>query len=75
VIHFGHELRKDVNMAPVINVTRGTLLRRRRAIYSSLGMSPEEFEATAETRTLSGDEWDAKEELESIAYLLGETSS
>lgn len=60
-------------MSPVIDVSSDALLERRRTIYDALGLSPEEFDEVRRTRTLSGDEWDAKEELESIAFLLGET--
>lgn len=62
-------------MAPVIDVTRETLLKRRKLIFDSLGMNEDEFRSVEETRTLSGEEWEAKEELDAISFLLGEDSS
>jgi hypothetical protein len=62
-------------MAPVIDVTRDALVARRDEIYAALGMSPEEFKDAMRTRTLSGEEWEAKEELESIAFLLADAES
>lgn len=61
-------------MAPVIDVSRETLVERRRAIYDSLGIDAETFHSVEETRTLSGEEWEAKEELDAIAFLLGEVN-
>jgi hypothetical protein len=62
-------------MAPVIDITRDALISRRDAIYAALGVTPEEFSDAVRTRTLSGEEWEAKEELEAIGFLLGEPES
>jgi hypothetical protein len=59
-------------MSPVITVTRAELEDRRRALLAELGTSLEEFARLAATRTLTGAELDAKEELDEIAFLLGE---
>jgi hypothetical protein len=62
----------EVEMSPVVTVTRSELEDRRRALLDELGLSLEEFEALADTRTLTGHEFDVKEELDEIAFLLGE---
>lgn len=62
----------EVEMSPVVTVTRSELEGRRRALLDELGLSLEDFEALAETRTLTGHEFDVKEELDEIAFLLGE---
>ena len=59
-------------MAPVIDVTRDKLLKRREELLADLGMNLDEFLELASTRTLSGDEWEAMEELDGIAFLLGD---
>lgn len=59
-------------MAPVIDVSREALLERRARIFAALGFGAEHLRELEETGTLSGDEWAAKEELDAIAYLLGE---
>lgn len=59
-------------MSPVVTETRSDLEERRRALLDELGLSLEDFEALAETRTLTGREFDVKEELDEIAFLLGE---
>ena len=59
-------------MAPVITVTRDELEERRRVLLAELDTTPEEFEHLAATRTLTGREFDVKEELDEIAFLLGE---
>jgi hypothetical protein len=60
----------EVEMSPVVTVTRSELEDRRRALLDELGLSLEEFEALADTRTLTGHEFDVKEELDEIAFLL-----
>lgn len=60
-------------MSPVIEVTRDGLVKRREEILSRLGLSEAEFWELKATRTLSSDEWEAKEELEQISFLLGES--
>jgi hypothetical protein len=59
-------------MSPVIDVSREKLLKRRDEILDSLGLDADGFRSVEETRTLSGEEWEAKEELDAIAFLLGE---
>jgi hypothetical protein len=59
-------------MSPVVTVTRTELEARREALLANLGLGLEEFEHLAATRTLTGDEFEIKEELEEIAFLLGE---
>lgn len=56
----------------VVTETRESLLVRRAAILSALGMTLEEFRLLGGTRTLTGDEWEALEELDEIAFLLGD---
>ena len=59
-------------MAPVIDVTREELLARRAEILRRIELDEGEFELAAATRTLSSEEWEAKEELEEISFLLGD---
>ncbi|MCA0145599.1 hypothetical protein [Blastococcus sp. LR1] len=59
-------------MSPVVTVTRSELEDRRRALLEELGLTLREFECLADTRTLTGHEFDVKEELDEIAFLLGE---
>ncbi|WP_147261938.1 hypothetical protein [Blastococcus sp. TF02A-26] len=59
-------------MSPVVTVERSKLEERRRELLAALGLSLDEFRALAETRTLTGHEFDVKEELDEIAFLLGE---
>ncbi len=59
-------------MAYEIIESRESLLARRRAIYADLKMSPDEFCHHMATKTLTGGEWDARDELEEIGFLLGE---
>lgn len=49
------------------------LRARRAAILEKLGMPIEELRERAETYALAGEEHEAWEQLESIAFLLGET--
>jgi len=55
----------------VVTVKRSDLERRKASILATLGLTLEEFRELAGTRTLTGDEWDAKEELDEIDFLLG----
>lgn len=58
---------------PVLRVTESDLRDRREAVLRSLGMSLDEFRRLiASATTLTGEEWEAKEELDNIAFLLGE---
>ena len=59
-------------MTGVIDVSRESLEERRRAILAHLGTDAERFWSGISTRALSADEWEAKEELVAIAFLLGE---
>lgn len=60
-------------MAPlVVTETRESLVARRAAILESLGMTLDEFRRLEGTRTLTGEEWEAREELDEIAFLLGD---
>ena len=59
-------------MSPVVTETYDALVKRRDAILDALGLTAEEFHTLADTRTLTGEEWDAREELDGIAFLLGE---
>lgn len=60
-------------MASVIDVSRDQLLERRTAILSRIALSEREFAEASKTRSLSSEEWEAKEELEEIEFLLGST--
>ncbi|ODT12248.1 MAG: hypothetical protein ABS61_00450 [Microbacterium sp. SCN 70-18] len=59
-------------MAPVIEVTREALIARRDEILSRLGLTLDEYLRRAEGSELSGDEWDARDDLDAIAFLLDE---
>ena len=59
-------------MSPVISATRDELEARRRTLLEEVGVSLEDFARLAATRTLTGREFDIKEELDEIAFLLGE---
>ncbi|WP_193048202.1 hypothetical protein [Mycolicibacterium baixiangningiae] len=54
-------------------LTDDELRARRRAILDKLGMSFEELRDRANSYALAGEEHEAWEQLESIAFLLGET--
>lgn len=45
---------------------------RRERILAGLGVTREEFESRIEAGSLLGDEWHAAEDLEEIAFLLGD---
>ncbi|WP_448720996.1 hypothetical protein [Microbacterium natoriense] len=59
-------------MAPVIEVTRDELIARRDGILSRLGLTLDEYLRRAADSELSGDEWDVRDDLDSIAFLLNE---
>jgi len=59
-------------MAPVIEVTREALLVRRDAILGRLGLTLDEYLRRAAESELSGEEWDVRDDLDSIAFLLNE---
>lgn len=59
-------------MAPTIAVTREALEAQRERILTKLGVTIEEFAETVATNTLSGEEWEARDRLEEIYFLLDE---
>jgi hypothetical protein len=58
-------------MAPVIDVTREELIARRAEVLRRIELDEAEFARASATRSLSSEEWEAKEELEEIEFLLG----
>lgn len=60
------------DMSPVIDVTREELIARRARILGSLGLTLDEYLSRAEANELSGLEWDVRDDLDTIAFLLGE---
>ena len=60
-------------MAPVVTVTRESLERRRAVLLDALGMTLDEFRVMAATRSLTAEEDEAREELDEIAFLRGES--
>jgi len=59
-------------MAPVQEMTRDSLVARRTEILARLQMTRDELAAKIATSSLSADEWDAKDEIEGIEFLLGQ---
>jgi len=58
-------------MIHVVEVTRDALLKRREQILARVGAADlEEFTARVHSFSLVGDEWDAWDELQNIAFLL-----
>jgi hypothetical protein len=60
------------DMSPVVTESREALLARRTAILARLGSTPEEFDRVVATHSLTGEELDARDELDEIDFLLGE---
>ncbi len=60
-------------MTKIATLSDSELRERRQALIAKLGVSIEELRDRAERYALVGDEHDAWEQLESIAFLLGET--
>ncbi len=60
-------------MAPTIAMTKEALERRRATILARLGLTIEEFADVVQTNTLSGEEWEARDQLEEISFLLDES--
>lgn len=58
-------------MARVVEVKKDELLEQREEILRTLDVSYDELRARAEAGNLLGEEWEAWEELRSIAFLLG----
>lgn len=61
-------------MAPVITETREALVARRAAIFFHLGITRDEFNRLIETSSLTGEELDARDELDEIDFLLGDNA-
>lgn len=59
-------------MSSVIKVTRAELLERREKILESLGVTLNEYYDHADNSELSDAEWDARDDLDTVAFLLGE---
>ncbi|GGL89824.1 hypothetical protein [Nakamurella endophytica] len=57
---------------PVRTVTREELLQRRKQVLAELGIENDDVSRLNDLRPISSDEWDAREELEQISFLLGE---
>lgn len=72
MFYYPDSKRWGFDMAPVIEVTREALIARRDEILSRLGLTLDEYLRRAEGSELSGDEWDARDDLDAIAFLLDE---
>lgn len=59
-------------MGRIETPTRESLEAERRSILSAIGRAEASLRADALTGALAGDEWQALERLDAIAYLLGE---
>lgn len=57
-----------------IERTRDELVARRARVLHDLGMSREQFRERVREGSLSPAEWEARSELEEIAFLLGASS-
>lgn len=57
-----------------IERTRDELVARRARVLRDLGMSREQFRDRVREGSLSPAEWEARSELEEIAFLLGDSS-
>ena len=64
--------QQEVRMAPIIEVTREELLARRQQILNRLGLTLEEYLQRGRESAFSGDEWDVRDDMDSIAFLLDE---
>ena len=69
------EQSEEVSVAPVIDVSRAALLKRRRAVLARLGATEADFRAALACRRLSGEVWEAKEELDEIEFVLGDDAA
>jgi hypothetical protein len=70
-VQSAHSRRKDYDMAPVIEVHRDVLLQERDSIRRRYGLLRDGFEGIERERELTSDEWLARDELESIDFLIG----
>jgi hypothetical protein len=69
------ESREEHVMAPrTIEVTPTELATRRADVLEKLGMTREQFRERVREGSLSPSEWEARSELEQIAFLLGDSS-
>lgn len=57
----------------VVHIPPETLIKRRMAVLDRLQIAEAELRERAATGVLSGDEWDALEILDQVAFLLGES--
>lgn len=62
-------------MTCVVEVSRDTLLERRARILERFGTDLQEFTERAQSFSLVGEEWDAWDQLQNIAFLLGDDKS
>jgi hypothetical protein len=56
----------------IVTPSRDDLIDRRRQVLGGLSSSESELRDAAVRRALSSDEWEALENLDAIAFLLGE---
>ncbi|MGO2750784.1 MAG: hypothetical protein ACTIA6_12085 [Pseudoclavibacter sp.] len=61
-----------MSIATVVRVSDTELRARRERILKGLGLTLEQYMARADERALSGVEWEVRDDLDSIAFLLGE---
>jgi hypothetical protein len=66
------QTEEDTVSPLIVTEPRDALLARRREILEALGLSMEDFRTLSQTRTLTGEEREAREELDEIAFLLGD---
>lgn len=59
-------------MSPIIEMTRQELTDRRNQILRELGTTLDDYRELAERGEFSGAEWLVRDELDEIAFLLGE---
>jgi hypothetical protein len=66
------QTEEDTVSPLIVTEPRDALLARRREMLEALGLSMEDFRTLSQTRTLTGEEREAREELDEIAFLLGD---
>ena len=59
-------------MAPTVTKSRALLEAERDRVLKQLGSTLDDFRVAVRTRSLTADEWAAREELEEIEFLLGD---
>ena len=62
-------------MSIVVNFSREQLEVQRSMVLGALNMTAADFVRARSTRTLTGAEWQAKENLDTIDFLLGKTDN